>query len=81
MEYPSDLDRVGKVHLIQHRGEIYVDLVGYEILNNIIGIMNLFTNNIMQIFYSITWLSIALNCDYTVEEQTDSSFASQLGER
>lgn len=43
-------------------------MVGYYTLNNILGIMNLFSNNIMLILYSITWLAIALNCDYTVAD-------------
>jgi len=63
--------------------KIFVDLVGHYTFNNILGIVNLFINNIMLVFYSITWLSIALNCDYSLadeEQKTEDYYLSQLGD-
>lgn len=57
-------------------------LLGYYIINDIFGVVSIFTNNILLLFNAFNWLAIAKDCDFTViddskvihsEEQDDQS--------
>lgn len=45
-------------------------LLGYYIINDIFGIISIFTNNILLLFNAFNWLAIAKDCDFTVTDDS-----------
>lgn len=42
---------------------------GYELLNDIFGVLSIFSNNYMHLYNGFTWLLISLSCDYTTTKE------------
>lgn len=49
------------------------NLVGFYIINDLFGIISILTNNILLLFNAFNWLAIAKNCDFTVNEESNSN--------
>lgn len=45
---------------------------GYELVNDIFGILSIFTNNYMHVYNGFTWLLISRSCDYTTTRERTS---------
>lgn len=43
---------------------------GYELVNDVFGILSVFTSNYMYTYNAFTWLTIALSCDFSVGKQS-----------
>lgn len=41
---------------------------GYELVNDLFGILSIFTNNYMHLYNAFTWLLVSLSCDYTANK-------------
>lgn len=44
--------------------------MGYYLINDIFGIISIFTNNILLLFNAFNWLAIAKDCDFTVTDDS-----------
>jgi hypothetical protein len=40
--------------------------MGYEVINNLLAVLSIFTNNYVHLFNAYTWLLISMNCDFTL---------------
>lgn len=54
------------------------NLIGYYIINDVFGIVSIFTNNILLLFNAFNWLAIAKNCDFTVTDDSNIIHADEL---
>lgn len=45
--------------------------LGYYIINEVFGIISIFTNNILLLFNAFNWLAIAKNCDFTLNDDSN----------
>lgn len=52
------------------KGESYIDPSGFYIINDLLGIVSILTSNIVSLFNAFTWFTIALNCDFTVSNES-----------
>lgn len=61
MEHPDDV--------VPFRKDTYYE--GWVIFNEIIGLMSVYTVNLMYALISITWLMVANKCDFNSRSETD----------
>ena len=52
--------------------DIKSQIEGYRIMNEIIGVISVFSSNYVFLLNAFTWLMIALGCDFTINRESNS---------